>query len=539
MPQSCVDLPLLVSVTSHHKKTFRGDPYLSGTQADLWCVTRPPDLDLARCRDLEKVDQTPTENVFALGTIAVHPDALARPAQAPTLTEPPGFASRTPTDHRDEKLIRAALLSLRVRGSCITLRGSMARLYHSASSDALGRRCERAWFFKYVARITEPRVAWADIAHYVAGRDGKTWHDPADASRTVASRDRSTALGTEMHARLEARYRGRPVDWHDLPGSIALSGLHFLPEPARAQTLVEHPIGQAAIVGATEDHAPPVGFRVAGVLWAGYRDLVARAPEEHERLKIPSPLVLYDYKSSSDIARYALSSDALRTDFAANLYALATCEEFGLDAVPARWVYFETKRRRYAEPRDAVITRSSAFGIVAAGSERARALDRIEREDQATPNLAACDDYGGCPYRQDLGGPCRAQRSFGQLMQARVIKKDGNMALPAGITQLAQPSPANGAGPQFAPQFAPPPAADTAPPQFAAPPPTAAPAPPPEAPKRTRAPKAAPAPVQTAAPAPTGDVYEFDVDGNFGPLTLRGDARDVITAAKMLRGATG
>lgn len=418
----------------------------------------------------------------------------------------------------------------------------MTRLYHSASSDALGQRCPRAWWYRYVAGIKEPRVEWSTIAHYVADRDGKTWRDPADPSRAVPSRARSTALGTEMHARHEARYLGARVVWDDLPGQVALSGLHFLPDPAKARVKVEAPIGDAAIVGAKDDHAPPVGFRVAGVLWAGYRDLVAYAPEEHARLGIHGDWTLYDYKSSSDVARYALTPAELQSDFAANLYALATCTELDLEWVRARWIYFETKRRRYAEPRDVVITRKEAFERVAAGSERARVLDAITSETDAPANTNACGDYGGCPYHSSAGGPCSAQRSFGQLMQARIVRKESPMALPPGITQLKQPN-----GQQFAPPpavaqtsvnppptqtfagFAPPPAeAPAEVPAAAAPPPPA-----PEAPaKGKRGPR-----IQAPAIAPTGDVYDFDVEGDFAPLKFAGDARDVIKAAKLWRGA--
>jgi len=421
------------------------------------------------------------------------------------------------------------------------------RLYHSASSLALGDRCKRAWFYQYVAGIREPRVLWRDIAHYVADRDGKTWRDPNDATKFVPSRARSTALGTEMHKRHEARYLGAPVDWHDVPGAIALSGLHFLPQPDRARVKVEAPIGTAAIVGAAESHAPPVGFRVAGILWAGYRDLVAYAPEEWTRLGVQAAhgWALVDYKSSADIARYALTPEELRTDFAANLYALATMAEHEIDTIAARWVYFETKRRRYAEPRDAAISKLDAFETVAAGSERARALDAITTEASAVQNTNACEEYGGCPHHHSRGGPCDARRSLLSLLPLRVPKKEGSntMALPAGITQFKPPSPANGAGPGAT--FTPPPQGGFAPPPHehmpvADPVADVAPPPPAEPTKSRKKPAAAApppaAPVTIAAPlASTGELYDFEIDGNYGPLTLRGDARDVIMAAKMLR----
>ena len=118
------------------------------------------------------------------------------------------------------------------------------------------------------------------------------------------------------------------------------------------------------------------------------------------------------------------------------------------------------------------------------------------------------------------------------------------MALPAGITQFKPPSPANGAGPGAT--FAPPAQTFTPPAQpfdsmpVDAPAADAAPPPPAEPTKSRKKPAAAApppaAPVTIAAPlASTGELYDFEIDGNFAPLTLRGDARDVIMAAKILR----
>jgi hypothetical protein len=435
----------------------------------------------------------------------------------------------------------------------------LTRLYHSASSLALGDRCERAWWYQYVAGIREPRVEWATIAHYVADRSADAhgvywWRDPAGRGEPVKSRQRSTALGTEMHSRFQAWHEHRPVNWTDLPGQIALSGAALVPHP-QACTVVrtEAPIGDAAIVGATDSHAPPVGFRVAGIVWAGYRDLVVQAPAELARLGITDVAdgwLLDDYKSSADIARYALTSAGLRDDFAANLYALATMTETGHDRLPARWTYCETKRVRRAAPVDAVITRSAATDAVMAGSERARHLDSLRLESDATPNTLACGDYGGCPHHHSVGGPCDARRSFGSIVQTLVKKEKQQMVLPAAIQERITPPNGAPAGVQFgavpvAPvstfgQHAGPPPAPVAPP----PPPVAVAAPPPPAeeppkarkPRQAAAPAAAPAPVAVAA-ADAPLTRTMAMAGNYGPLTLIGHPADVIDAYTLLQAA--
>lgn len=448
----------------------------------------------------------------------------------------------------------------------------MSRVYHSASSDSLVRRCPRAAYYVYVLGLREPRVEWSDVHDYVADRKADArgiywWRDPNGVREPVTSRQRSTALGVAMHSKFEGWYQGHAVDWHDVPGQIALSGAHFLPTPGTTRVLVERPIGDAAIVGEVDPHAPPVGLRVAGVLWAGFRDLLAFRHDDAEwsRLRLPewSRVALMDHKSSASVERYALASDAwidshtaverahvkaLRDDFQANLYALATMTEYGLDAIPARWVYYETKRRRYAEPRDAVIYREPATAVVLAGCERAREFDSIRDERDAIPNPLACGDYGGCPHHHSVGGPCEARRSMGALIQARASKQgQSKMALPPGIQARAQqpagfgaqqpapaapgPAPAEAAP---APAYTPPPApAEAAAPALAAapPPPPAEPARKPRQQKAATAPAAAPAAPSAIAPE---DLESFEIPGNYGPLTVSGHARDVLTAVKML-----
>jgi hypothetical protein len=451
------------------------------------------------------------------------------------------------------------------------------RLYHSPSSDAQSR-CHRLWYYTYVLGLRDARVEWRDIAHYVADRSPDAngtywWRDPNGAGTPCTSRSRSTALGVAMHEKFEAWYRGEPVGWHDLPGQIAQSGALYLPTPGTVRARVEAPIGDAALVGDLEPHAPPVGLRIAGVMWAGFRDVVAERLDDAEwsRLRLPewARVALFDHKSSSDIGRYALvggdkvealflkDRKALAFDMQANLYALATMIEYSLDRLPVRWVYYETKRRRYAEPRDTVITRDDAFSIVSAGCERARVLDSMRDEQDAEMNTSECGAYGGCPHHKNVGGPCSAQASLGSLLsQVRISRKDPQkMALPPGIAARA-PAP-NGAPPSAfaapAPAAAPPAFAAPAPvaappvydahqaaaaPAYEAPPVAADPPPPPPEPKAQKARKAAAAPVPAvAAPLPVetaADHDTFQISSAYGVLTLSGPARAVLAAVKIL-----
>jgi hypothetical protein len=278
------------------------------------------------------------------------------------------------------------------------------RPYHSPSSIATGRRCRRAWAYAYLAGLRDPEVPWhEDMA---AGlREG------------VTARQRSTALGKAMHAAAESWYRGETVEWSTFPAQVFLSGAHLLPHPDRVHAVhVERAIGAAPMPAGVSDHAPPTRLQVHGVWFAGYADLLVSAPAEFVRMRVDAPdgWLLVDYKSTASVARYALTPEALAADVQCNLYALDAMTRLGLDELPARWVYFETKRKRQAAPVDVLVTRKRALEVLQPAAELARELDAIVDVDEAPCNTDACADYGGCVYHVSVGGPCLARRSIGK-----------------------------------------------------------------------------------------------------------------------------
>lgn len=426
----------------------------------------------------------------------------------------------------------------------------MSRRYHSASSDALGRRCKRAWWYAYCVGLREPDVSWNDIL----------------AGKPHTSRQRSTALGKAVHATFESWYRAEPsVNWHGLVGQVALSGLHHLPHRDRVHRIfVEAPIGDTPIPPADADvsqnavaDGPKVAMQWEGILWAGYRDLVVSAPGEFLRLGIAAPdgWALLDHKTSADIDRYALTPQALKTDFQANLYGLSTMMEHGapgapLSELPARWVYYATRATRKARPVDATLYYDIAAGLVTAASARARELDTIRDERDAVCNPAACGEYGGCQYHISAGGPCDARRSIGALIQARVKKEGTNMAM----TEEAKARFAGLGKGVTAPPPVSAPASDAAANTDASaearvhPETSAVPevAPPPPAAKRTRKAKAAEAPAsedprcaQGGGGVTEGDggpQRDFVVPGAYGPVRISGASADVLDAAQTLLG---
>lgn len=365
-------------------------------------------------------------------------------------------------------------------------------------------RCPRAWALCYIAGIRAPEFAWDDSAAPV--------------------RARAPALGKAAHAVFESWQRGAAnVNWRDLPGQVALSGAHHVPHPDRVhEARVEAPIGNAPLPPRPDSpDAPRVAYELHGVLWAGFRDLLVSAPGEFVRLGIDAPdgWVLYDYKTTANIEQYALSPAELATDPQACLYVAATCDELGLDELPVRWLYLETKKRRASLPVDACIRAHDAKNVMVEYAVKARELDQITSVDAADMNAGACGEYGGCYYHVSNGGPCNARRSIGGLIQARVPKKDtSSMALdPEALSKFASFKSKNGsAAPASEPE---------------APTEKAAASEAPAAPVKTRAPRKASAPVGGTA-AKIASLSEELVKAQAGLEAAQAHVNDLLSAIR-------
>lgn len=344
----------------------------------------------------------------------------------------------------------------------------MPRPYHSASSIALGRNCPHAWALTYIDGLREAEIPWAEI----------------EAGRVVEPRQRSTALGKAMHAVGEAWYRNEAPDWDSYPGKVFLSGAHLLPHPSRVYpgVHVEAPIGDVPLpLDPAKPDAPRVALSIDGVLWAGFIDLLAEADAEYARLGVNAPdgWALIDYKSTANIADFALTPDALAGDVQASLYTIAACQRLRLPSIPARWVYFETKKVRRAEAVDVTIPLERAHDTLISCNATARELDTIRDSADAPKNTNFCREYGGCRFHTSKGGPCDARARTSNLIKVRVLK--GSVMAGKTFAELKAEQAAKRGGA----------AATTAAP--------AAPAAPPEPPPGPEAPPEAPPPAETAA----------------------------------------
>lgn len=370
----------------------------------------------------------------------------------------------------------------------------MARIYHSPSSCATGERCPRAWYYCYVLGLRDPKIPWAEI----------------EAGRRVLPRQRSASLGTECHSRFQAWQEGGSLG-HGLPSQICLSGVPFLPGPGDSEWFAAESAvgtGDVALSPRDDPDAPKWAWDLFGIRWVGFVDLAAElGAAEAERIALPAGVpIVFDYKSTSSIQKWAKTPEILRVDLARCLYSAWASRQTGIDPIPCRWLYLETGKTRRALPVDVTAPNDVALRVIEQAADLARQLDTITDEQSAEQRERACGDYGGCQYHSNAGGPCRVRRSIGALVTARGRKRD-NMALTeeqkakfSGLTTgkapppKAQPTPAAAALAE--------PAAAEAQPEPSPAPAAAAPAPAPApATRKPRATKQATAPAGGLAEA--------------------------------------
>ena len=321
----------------------------------------------------------------------------------------------------------------------------MTRRYHSPSSIALGGRCQHAWALNYLDHIRDPKIEWRPELERPLWDHGLGLYVLPDGTKVTAAQ-RGSALGDALHGTAERYFdpsRGTP-DWDWFPGRVLRSGIHHLPRPAAIEwAKIESSIGRTPLPDRgpgkpAHDREPVVGLAIAGIMWAGYRDLLTYAPDEWRRLKVTAPdgLVITDYKTTSSISERALTAEELAADPQGNIYGIDLCEERGLRSVPARWVYFENKRVRRSIAVDAVFELSRGYDIISPLADLARTLDKLTCSADAEKNADACSDYGApdrinCRHHVVNGGTCNARRPMGPLVQIRTSKDETKMALSA------------------------------------------------------------------------------------------------------------
>lgn len=250
--------------------------------------------------------------------------------------------------------------------------------------------CRRRWWFRYVAKASEPQFA-------------------------------SQKLGEQVHSQIERYLK----TGDDVLGDLARAGRRFIPAPGEDLS-VEAPFGQVF----DGDVISPLD--AAGVPLVGFVDLAHRRETwlDDDGAVNQDPagtLEVVDWKTTARIEDQvdalgnvkkglAKTPDQVAASWQMEAYAELYRRLYQLDYVRVSHGYFQTKGPRAAKK---VSARLSA-DLIEYRWERAGALaesakvDALARRPEDVPvNLASCSAYGGCPHKASC--PREAKDVLAQL----------------------------------------------------------------------------------------------------------------------------
>jgi RecB family exonuclease len=195
---------------------------------------------------------------------------------------------------------------------------------------------------------------------------------------------KAAELGSSVHKFLEDYLIGNSINYQTHEARIARPGLHYLPERLNA-TLVEQPFF----------------FINNSHIFHGYIDF-------YEHIGCQTWLI-GDHKTSSKLSN-ALTSEELKRNIQATIYAQWAFQELGADTVKLKWVYYLTKGTPQAKCVEAEIKREEQPSLFEPQLEIASAIKGIVKNKPSSldlpKNMGACFTYGRCPFY----GPCKANQ---------------------------------------------------------------------------------------------------------------------------------
>jgi hypothetical protein len=216
----------------------------------------------------------------------------------------------------------------------------------SASQIELFRRCNRRWFFRYCTNLPKPAF------------------------------NAATSLGTRVHRIAEVYQQTGTVLADDTDAlAIFMPMMPHMPHPKTGKA--EHRFD----------------FDYEGVAYMGYMDW-------------RGPGAVYDYKTSSDPAKYGLQGETcFLTHVQPLIYAQSALLEEKAEAVYLRWIYGKTKGKPKAHKVEATLSSKAVVPqfhtVVQAPAKeivRLRVLSDLN-QSQLVPNRSACYDFGtACEY---------------------------------------------------------------------------------------------------------------------------------------------
>lgn len=194
----------------------------------------------------------------------------------------------------------------------------------------------------------------------------------------------ATNLGTAVHLVLQNYITDNVIDIETQEGRISSPGLSYIPKGI-PKSNVERPIF----------------FTANGNIFHGYIDFYEQIGSQK--------WLIGDHKTCSSFST-ALTSEQLKTNIQANIYAQWAFKELGAETVKLHWIYYRTKGKPEARLVEAEIKKHEsltlfkhpsriASDIMATVKKRPDSLDLHKNKD-------ACFKYGPCPFLSS----CRASK---------------------------------------------------------------------------------------------------------------------------------
>lgn len=211
---------------------------------------------------------------------------------------------------------------------------------------------------------------------------------------------KSAELGSAVHSFLEKYLKNEPIDHQSKEGQIASAGFRYLPTKL-----------------STKNVERSILFTKNGLFFRGIIDFSEDLGEK--------TWLIGDHKTTSDLNR-ALTTDELKNNIQANIYAQWAFTEKDAEEVQLRWVYYKTQSAPKAISVEAKISRQEAesnFDRIAATANEILSIVHNQQPTSTQPkNTSACFKYGRCPFFARCKGT-RVENYFSKQTKNSEVKE--------------------------------------------------------------------------------------------------------------------
>lgn len=187
---------------------------------------------------------------------------------------------------------------------------------------------------------------------------------------------KAAEFGLAVHGFLEKHLTGYAINYETPEGRVASAGLRYLPNRLPRENVER-----------------PILFLKQGKMFHGYIDFFEQVGSQ--------TWLIGDHKTSSTLTR-TLTSDELKKNTQANVYAQWAFEEKGAETVRLRWIYYRTQSTPKAISVETELTKDEAEENFTHISEVADDILKIVKERHSSSslpkNFASCFKYGRCPF---------------------------------------------------------------------------------------------------------------------------------------------